>query len=265
MVMEEQTEYYKILEERRDKNILLPDITSLEHAGIVFLANRCFGSIYSKRILNCINILDTLKPGYDSFAITEGIKSLKDLRSGEFVLFAGNPGNGKTLAACILGIHYYWRREILAQRRTVRMYFNEYNESKSAFHLLEELDYLDQDRSGRYQSRLYPPEVKFIKSHDIIQEEFERDRNKTLAYKYDGLLIIDDIGSEHSSQAGFERSVMDKAVDHRYSNKLPTIITTNLNKEEFAKMYQGRILDRIAECAKIISVTDQSFRGKDNA
>ena len=56
------------------------------------------------------------------------------------------------------------------------------------------------------------------------------------------LLVIDDVGAEHKSASGWAESVFEDLINYRELHRLPTIITTNLNKEDFGKAFGERVL-----------------------
>ena len=58
------------------------------------------------------------------------------------------------------------------------------------------------------------------------------------------LLIIDDLGTEFSSQ--FSTSCLYNLVNTRQNKGLSTIISTNLSPKDLAERYDGRIYSRIA-------------------
>lgn len=65
-------------------------------------------------------------------------------------------------------------------------------------------------------------------------ETFERIRNASL-------LILDDLGSESPSQ--WAREKLFQLLNHRYSRRLPTIITTNVDLETLDPRIRSRLLD----------------------
>ncbi len=71
-------------------------------------------------------------------------------------------------------------------------------------------------------------------------------------------LVIDDMGTEMLTDVW--RQNLDDVIDYRYSNKLRTIITTNLTPDAFKERYGARIADRIRHTAKIVLVGADSMR-----
>ena len=59
------------------------------------------------------------------------------------------------------------------------------------------------------------------------------------------LLVIDDVGAEHKSASGWAESVFEDLISYRELHRLPTIITTNLAKDDFGKAFGERVLSRI--------------------
>lgn len=76
-----------------------------------------------------------------------------------------------------------------------------------------------------------------------------------------GLIVIDDLGIERSSEFALEQ--MFNVIDTRYRSNLPIIITTNLSPQELknpSNVKLQRIYDRILEMCKIIIVEGKSRR-----
>ena len=61
------------------------------------------------------------------------------------------------------------------------------------------------------------------------------------------LMVIDDLGVEYLDKNGYFNHRLDELIDERYSNYRKTIITTNLNSEDFQARYGGRVADRIRQ------------------
>ncbi len=70
------------------------------------------------------------------------------------------------------------------------------------------------------------------------------------------LLILDDFGTERVTDWIKENVYL--TINARYSNQLPTIITSNQSLEDIAETYPPQISSRIREMCKVIS-----FRGND--
>ena len=61
------------------------------------------------------------------------------------------------------------------------------------------------------------------------------------------MMVIDDLGVEYLDKNGYFNHRLDELIDDRYSNYRKTIITTNLNSEDFQARYGARVADRIRE------------------
>ncbi len=80
-------------------------------------------------------------------------------------------------------------------------------------------------------------------------ETFERIRNAPM-------LILDDLGSESPSQ--WAREKLFQLLNHRYSHRLPTIITTNVDLDTLDPRIRSRLLD--SELIKRGKITAPDFR-----
>lgn len=71
----------------------------------------------------------------------------------------------------------------------------------------------------------------------------------------DAFIILDDIGS--SGHTVWREEVLMEAIDFRYENMLPTLITSNLSKDEFYSTYGQRISSRIFAKENVILSLDE--------
>lgn len=72
------------------------------------------------------------------------------------------------------------------------------------------------------------------------------------------LLVLDDMGTEMLTDVW--RQQLDDVIDARYSDKLRTIVTTNLTPEAFKERYGARIADRIRQTAMVVQLGVESMR-----
>lgn len=75
------------------------------------------------------------------------------------------------------------------------------------------------------------------------------------------LLVIDDFGAE--SDRTNQSWIVDKIgsiIGERYDAMLPTIITTNLSRDELKSRYHERIYDRLRETCEVINFKGDSLR-----
>lgn len=74
------------------------------------------------------------------------------------------------------------------------------------------------------------------------------------------LLILDDLGAEHSSPKGKEKQIIYSLIDSRIRNEKPMIVTTNLDQEGLRKKLAGedgveRTFDRLLAACPVIEMT----------
>lgn len=74
------------------------------------------------------------------------------------------------------------------------------------------------------------------------------------------LVVLDDLGTEHSTVSGWSENVVINLVRSRYSDGAPTIITTNLDEEGIAARYGPVLGDYIHEAFWIEEVAGGSRR-----
>jgi DNA replication protein DnaC len=51
------------------------------------------------------------------------------------------------------------------------------------------------------------------------------------------VLILDDLGKEHASLSGWQSSILHHVLRTRFNNGLPTIVTTNIARDDWAESY----------------------------
>jgi len=73
------------------------------------------------------------------------------------------------------------------------------------------------------------------------------------------VLVIDDVGKEHTSGTGWQRSMLHHLLRTRFNNGLPTIITTNLAVDAWDAAYGNATESFIREAFAIIEL--QSTKG----
>lgn len=119
-------------------------------------------------------------------------------------------------------------------------------------------------KCGKYEKDTTP--VIFVSTVDLLsrlrsnfdKKSADRDSDLMERVKSVPLLILDDFGAEKGSDWVSER--LFEIIDHRYSEVLPTVLTTNATPEELKKQVGDRTFDRIKEMCAMIGVTGQSYR-----
>lgn len=80
--------------------------------------------------------------------------------------------------------------------------------------------------------------------------------------KNTSILALDDLGSEYEAESGYFQSIIDEIIDYRYLHLKTTIVTTNLNLEQFVERYGKRFVGRIKEWGRFIESDEKSQRKK---
>ncbi len=111
------------------------------------------------------------------------------------------------------------------------------------------------------QHRYLPTQQPFFVDASRLARWPRYDEGKMQRLESALALVIDDLGVEYDDKQGNFRSMFDALVNARYASMLPTVITTNLNAEEFKARYGERVADRIREVGRFVSIPDESLRG----
>jgi len=73
-------------------------------------------------------------------------------------------------------------------------------------------------------------------------------------------LVVDDIGKEHRTASGFSESKFGSLLRKRVRDKKVTVLTTNLNEDEFRNVYGGSIAGLVKESCVWIELFGQDMR-----
>jgi len=102
---------------------------------------------------------------------------------------------------------------------------------------------------------------KIVKFRNIcleVKNDFAEEINIIKHYSNYDLLIIEEIGRGYNSE--FEVSVLFEIIDNRYENNKQTILTTNININDFIDFVGEATIDRLKEKATFISFDWESYR-----
>jgi DNA replication protein DnaC len=146
------------------------------------------------------------------------------LKTGRCALFVGKPGTGKTHLAVGIGL-----RIMGAENRTV----------------------------------LFTTVMRAIRrvKDSWAKESRETESQAIAALTYPDLLILDEVGVQFGSD--FERNIMFDVLNERYEKRRPTILLSNLSKDELVGFLGERVFDRMREDGgKFVSFDWDSHRSK---
>ena len=109
--------------------------------------------------------------------------------------------------------------------------------------------------------------VRFINVTDLKADLKEAWSDKTTSdsailefYSSASLLIIDDLGKEKIGKAEWSNSIIYHVINKRYSNLSPTIITTELTKEQLKDYYGESTSSRMIERNKLLLLDGSNQR-----
>lgn len=89
------------------------------------------------------------------------------------------------------------------------------------------------------------------------QSRYSDERRALLSHRH---LILDDLGAEYLDAKGSLLADIDELVDTHYRHRTHLAITTNATKNVFEARYGARVMDRLRECGRWISMAGASRR-----
>lgn len=157
--------------------------------------------------------------------------------SGRGLIYVGLPGTGKTLLAhCVLDAAL---DAVVVKVRAITMvgYQNL---------LTRQLDFMALVRATKSQEA----EAKWW----VIDNTLNALRNTA------GLVLVDDVGKEHTTSSGFIEDAFDHLVRTRGNKGLPTIMTTNVQIKDWDTAYGPSMASYIHQICDIIRVDAPDYR-----
>lgn len=73
-------------------------------------------------------------------------------------------------------------------------------------------------------------------------------------------LVMDDVGVRSSTESF--RTLLHGVINHRATNSLPTVYTSNVPMDDFVRIYDARVYDRARDKCAEVRFTGESRRGK---
>ena len=93
--------------------------------------------------------------------------------------------------------------------------------------------------------------IRSIK-RDFGKHAYDRDREEEYIMQHRGMLFLDDLGAEMATD--FVQDTLYLIINRRYEEKLPTIITSNLDLGELSDRVGDRIASRIAGMCDVVEL-----------
>lgn len=172
--------------------------------------------------------------------------------TGVGLLFVGAPGEGKTTHAVVAGLEL------------IRRLPDDDDAIKKIMHV-DDKDYGQKFRALRFMT--YPEFLHLKKS----AFDAEPDERRLIQMQVDGihgrakddqynvrLLILDDLGKEYGSE--YADATFDEILRSRYDKGLPTIITTNVPRENWATQYSEAMGSFAYEAFELIRIQNKDLR-----
>lgn len=116
---------------------------------------------------------------------------------------------------------------------------------------------------SRGRSVVFQNAVELMYRFNATYKSEETELELIEALKRAELLVLDDLDKGKWSEKVEERMYL--ILNGRYEEELPTIITTNLSREDLARLVGRAVFDRIAGTSDFVPVVATSFRKEESA
>ena len=100
----------------------------------------------------------------------------------------------------------------------------------------------------------------FIRASELVSSVLEKHRfddDQTIMERLHSvdILVIDDVGAEHTGAAQFNTSLLERLVRFRYDNKKPLIVTSNLAPLKLKEVYGEGTLKVMRSMMRLVEVS----------
>jgi DNA replication protein DnaC len=158
-------------------------------------------------------------------------------------LFSESPGTGKTTTAIAVMNEWIIANYLGAKKRGIQVplvpaYFLDCNDWQTLF--------------NEFNRSNVPREVA-----EPASREYYRRMN---AAKRAPFVVIDDLGVRDATTAF--RGDLHSVINHRTTNALPSVFTSNLPIEEMAVVFDSRLYDRVRDQCAVLAFGGESKRGR---
>ena len=115
--------------------------------------------------------------------------------------------------------------------------------------------------------RTVAPSSYFCTAYSLFEQYVRNEgglENLFKEYLNCSYLFLDDLGAEpiRCLIYGTEHTPIQRLIDHRYTKRLPIIITTNYSDDMIADRYGIRCADRLREMCSVLRFSAASYRGQ---
>lgn len=103
------------------------------------------------------------------------------------------------------------------------------------------------------------------RTYNLASQAKDEDTIKAIMLRLDRaakvpFLVMDDIGIRNATDAF--RALLHDVINHRTSNGMPTVYTSNVKLSDFATIYDARLADRVRDKCAVVEFKGKSKRGK---
>ncbi|NGQ95446.1 DNA replication protein [Brevibacillus sp. SYP-B805] len=165
-----------------------------------------------------------------------------DRRIKSLYLYSREPGTGKTTTAAAIAntyliAHYIGRLKRDRQPLQRPVYFLDVNEWQTLFNAFNR---------PRVPDHIAEP----------ASDAYYRSMEHAKAAPF---LVMDDIGVRDATDAF--RGDLHAIINHRVTNRLPTVYTSNVPIDELAQVFDARLADRVRDQCAVVTFKGESKRG----
>lgn len=140
--------------------------------------------------------------------------------------FFGTTGTGKTMLSCLIlnEIIFSYQADV----RYIKITRDFFNRIRASFNV-------ESDTYGRGDDIF----------HSLADQE---------------VLVIDDFGVQADSE--WEKRTLYDLIDARYESQKPTIITSNIQPEDWSALFDGRVFSRLKEMVRFLPMIADDYRNR---